>query len=414
MRRWHNRFLSCLALTIGASSFIAVRADDEQEELAPIVSSTESSSEVDMDAVPVAYEQPVVDVTQIPSVFDTTERPLQTVSYMTKQSCDLKCDTSCDKGCTGCDSGCSTCVSECCLPWWAHRTGGFGEALYLSAGNSDLIYATEQTSALPNASPTGPLGIANIGEHLGYRVGFSVARTNCSSILVSYARWDGETNTLINATGANVLNSNVLHPSVATTGANSLNATARQLANFQVVDAALRRVYRASDAGVLNWSAGLRYGNLEQGLTHSQPISIPVGIRTATTDIDFDGFGILGGLDGERRSNHSGLLVYGRVVGSLLAGDWKANYQENNQFGTNPIANRYTDFRISPVVDSELGFGWQSRKGCVKITTGYLFNTWFNAVTNRDYIQSVRTGNLLNMDDNLTFSGLTFRSEIRF
>ena len=33
--------------------------------------------------------------------------------------------------------------SNCPLPWWAHRTGAFGEYLYLTAGSSDLIYAVE-------------------------------------------------------------------------------------------------------------------------------------------------------------------------------------------------------------------------------------------------------------------------------
>ncbi len=304
--------------------------------------------------------------------------------------------------------------TECCTPWWAHRTGGFGEVLYLSAGNSDLIYAVEQTGPVAAASPTGPTGISNIGEHVGYRVGFSLAQNDCCSLNASFARWDGQTTSVLNATGTNVLNSLVIHPSTATTGAASLQSKAIQSATFQFADVSLRKVYKASNAGVLNWNAGLRYGNMEQGLSADQIVSVATGRTNVNTDIDFNGFGILGGLDGTRYSHDTGLLVYGKALGSLLAGKWVADYRQTNQFGGGVIANHYDDFRVSPVIDTEIGVGWQNCSGRLRLTTGYLFSTWFNTVTTRDYIHSVRTANLLNLDDNLSFSGLTAKIDYRF
>ena len=349
-------------------------------------------------------EKQVLKITDLPTVSEHAFSGVQTAS--------------CNSAISGTPiASCGVQPSNCeivCTPWWAHRTGGFGEVLYLSAGNSDLIYAIEQTGPGPNASPTGPLGISNIGENIGYRVGFSLASTDCSSVNASFTRWDGATTSVLDATGTNVINSLVSHPSVNTTGAASLQAVAVQSSTFQFADLALRRVHKASNCGVLNWNAGVRYGNLEQGLSADQTISVSTGLTNVTTDIDFDGLGILGGLDGERYNCETGLLVYGRAMGSLLAGDWKADYRQTNQFGGGVIANHYEDFRVTPVVDTELGVGWQSCNGRVRITSGYLFNTWFNAVTNRDYIQSVRNANLLNLDDNLTFSGLTLRTDIRF
>ncbi len=312
---------------------------------------------------------------------------------------------------TSCDAA-GTC--DPCVPWWAHRSGGFGELLYLNAGNSDLIYAVEQTSVLPNASPTGPLGIANIGQELGYRFGFSHALSNCSSLVASYTRWDGDTFSSIEATGTNVLNSQLIHPSVATTGAASLEATARQKINFQYVDVMVRRVHRAYDCGVINWNAGLRYGKLEQGVVGNQTVSVATGLTTVTTDVDFDGLGIIAGLDGERHARDCGLFVYGKAMGSLLAGNWQADYTQVNQFGGGVIANKYQDFRISPVTDTELGLGWQSCGGRFRVSSGYLFSCWFNAVNNRDYINGVRTSKLLELDNSVTFSGLALRSELRF
>ncbi len=251
----------------------------------------------------------------------------------------------------------------------AHRTGGFGELLYLSPGNSDLIYANEQTGPVAAASPTGPLGISNIDEHVGFRVGFSLAKSHCSSLVGVYTRWDGNTLSTLDATGNNVLNSRVGHPSVDTTGAASLNATAIQSSSFQFADALIRRVYRSNDCGAINWNGGLRYGNLEQGLSVDQLISVATGTTNVTTDIDFNGFGIIGGLDGERHSATSGFLVYGRALGSLLAGNWQAEYRQTNQFGGGVIATQYEDYRVTPVVDTELGFGWQSAGGRVRVTT---------------------------------------------
>ncbi len=176
----------------------------------------------------------------------------------------------------------------------------------------------------------------------------------------------------------------------------------------------LRRVYRSSDCGVINWNAVCVMATWSKGSSLIQTVSVATGLTNVTTDIDFNGFGIIGGLDGARHSTHTGFLVYGRALGSLLGGNWQADYRQTNQFGGGVIANRYDDYRVTPVVDTELGVGWQSCTGCLRVTTGYLFSTWFNAVTTRDYIQSVRTGNMLNLDDNLTFSGLTLRTELRF
>jgi hypothetical protein len=318
------------------------------------------------------------------------------------------------------DSGASTCCqpSQCCVPccepWWAHRNSGFGEVLYLWPGNSDLIYAVEQTDTTNTASPTGPLGITNVDEAVGFRVGFSKRRDMCTSLFGTFARWDNDTVDTLDATGTRVLNSRLIHPSTATVGSQSLQSSTYQLINFQTADAGIRRVYKTTNCSAINWMGGLRYGNLEQGLIGEQTIQTATGLTTVTTDIDFDGFGILGGLDGERRSKCHGGLVYGRILGSLLAGDWRADYQQVNQFGGGVIANQFEDFRVTPVLEAELGFGLVSKSGKIKLTAGYLFTNWFNTVSTRDYIRNVRSGNLEDMADVLTFSGLTSRIELRF
>ncbi len=324
--------------------------------------------------------------------------------------CTASKNTDCDVYCTG---G-SLCGSNCCQPWWAHKHGMFGELLYLFAGGSDTIYAGEQSGLLPSSSPTGPIGRTEIGGEVGFRTGFSYAISCKSSLVASYARWDGDAFSSIAANGANLLSSTIIHPSTATVGSDSLTANANQAISFQNIDLLYRRMLRASDCGVLNMNSGLRYGQMEQEFTSRQTMSVATGLTTVDTEADFSGFGIISGLDGERRSADTGCFVYGKAMGSLLAGSWRAGYRQTNQFATGVIANRYEDFRVSPVVDTELGLGWRSPGDHLRISAGYLFSSWFNAVNNRDYIQAVRRGNLLELDHSLTFSGLTFRTELRF
>lgn len=306
-------------------------------------------------------------------------------------------------------------ANECLAPWWSHRTGAFGEFLFLRPGSSDLIYATEQTDPDPDvASPTGPIGTTDLDAETGFRVGFTLAASECSSIVTSYARWDGSTNSRLEANGANVLSSNVIHPSTLTSGAASLEATAIHDMNFQNVDLLYRHICRKSDTMALNWLAGVRYGNMEQQLSVDQTVSVATGLTNVTTDIDFDGFGISGGLDFETYSCTTGLSLYGRTLASLLAGEWNATYRQTNQLGGGVVANDYEDFHATPVLDAELGVRWMAKKRHFMISSGFLMSGWYESLTTRSYIDSVRAGQLTDAGETMTFSGLTARAEWRF
>ncbi len=130
-------------------------------------------------------------------------------------------------------------------------------------------------------------------------------------------------------------------------------------------------------------------------------------------DIDFYGVGFLAGLDAERQNACNGLLVYAKSSVSMLAGDWRADSRQTNQFGGGVIASRFEDFRLTPVLEGEVGAGWQSESGKVRLTGGFLASGWFNSISTRDYIQSFNEGNYVDMNDTVTFSGLVTRLELR-
>jgi hypothetical protein len=203
-----------------------------------------------------------------------------------------------------------------------------------------------------------------------------------------------------------------------TVGAASLQSTANYSIDFQLIDLAYRHIWKTSDIYAINWLAGFRYGNMEQDFLTQQDVGVPTGLVTNDVDVNFDGFGMMFGIDGERRSCHSGLRIYGKALASFLAGDWRADYVQTNQFafggGGGIVANDYEDYRVTPVLELELGFGWQSKCGRFRANAGYLTSAWYDAISTREYVDAVRNNNYVSIDETITFNGLTAGVEARF
>lgn len=320
-----------------------------------------------------------------------------------------------DKG-SSCDSACDGCGETkcCCQPWWAHRCGVFAEFLLLRPGSTDFIYAIEQNDTTPGAFPTGPVGRVNIDSSAGGRLGFSICASQCTSLELIYTGWEGSTSDSITAASGNVLNSQVVHPSGVTTGSTSLVSSADFDMDFQTLDLAYRHIWRANDRYAINWMGGFRYGNMSQDLIARQDVATATGLVTVDTDVDFEGFGLLLGLDAERRSCRTGLMCYSKALSSFLAGDWKGRYRQTEQIGSGVVANEYEDYRVTPVLELELGIGWRSPCGRCRASVGYLTTAWYDSVSTREYVNAVRSNNYVNVDETITFSGLTAGIEANF
>ncbi len=364
--------------------------------IAPLAQAEESCSILDHDAIAVSLNDQMI------------QDEMSQVEFLDYEWYDE--DSSCD-ACDACGHATTVC---CCKPWWAHRCGVFADFLLLRPGSADQIYSIEQNSPVPGDFPTGPVGRVNIDDSTGYRVGFTLAASDCTSLIASYTRVDGNTANTIYAQPGNVLNSQIIHPSSLTTGASSLQSSAASSFNFDLIDLGYHHVLKSSECYVVNWLAGFRYGQMEQDLVTQQEVSVATGLVTNDIDVDFNGFGLSLGLDGERRSPCSGLMVYGRGLSSFLAGDWKGSYVQTNQFGGGVIANAYEDYRVTPVLELELGLGWRSPCGRCRASVGYLTSAWYDAVSTRTYVESVRAGNYVSVNDTITFSGLTAGLEANF
>lgn len=307
-------------------------------------------------------------------------------------------------------------TAVCGAPLHQHRSGIFAETLFLRPGNVDVVYATEQTSFDPTlASPTGPIGRTNIDLGTGFRIGGGWAIQDDASLVGTYTWLESDTENTITATPDHVLNLEVGHPSVDTSGSSSLSASSTYDLDFQLVDLDYRALLGGHRNAALNYTVGLRYAHLAQDFAASQQIFSAAGLTTVGSDIDFDGFGLRFGLDGIKRRAGTGLLLYANGHASFVGGEFQANFIQANQFGgAAVIGNHFEDYRLVSMLDAELGVGWESPSGRLRVTGGYLISGWFNTLTTGAYIKGVQSGSYNELDETLTFDGLVSRVELRF
>jgi len=312
---------------------------------------------------------------------------------------------------------CNECdACDCCPdPLWVHRSGVFADLLYLRPGNIDYIYAVEQTGTLPTDSPTGPVGRVGFDGALGYRVGANLALSDCSSIQASYTWFQDDTSDTISANPGTVLIFQPGVPSIPNVGASGIQASAEYDIRFQQVDLDYRGLLYGTCDSAVNYFAGLRYANLEQNFRAQEDVGVPVGLANVSTEINFDGFGIGFGLDAMRRSAYSGLLIYGRGSASFASGEFKADYRQTTQFGPNSVVgNSLEDFRVVTILQTEVGVGWESECGRIRVTGGYQVAGWFNSLTTGTYITGVQNRQFDELWETISFDGFVSRVEWRF
>lgn len=367
-----------------------------------------------MQPAPAPYYQPTYQSTPAPSPF---VHPASWSTYGAPEaqmqappapiSSNVSCSCSDDNSCSSC--GC------CPDPMWCHRNGVFFDLLYLRPGNIDYVYAVEQTGPLASDVPTGHTGRVGFDGAPGYRLGATMAMSDCSSIQVGYAWYNTDTGSSITANPNTVLIFQPGLPQIPNVGATSIAASASQALRFQLLELDYRGLLYGTCDTAINYFGGVRYANLKQTFQAQEDVGVPVGLSTVNTSINFDGFGIGMGLDAMKRRADTGLLIYGRSSASFVSGEFKAQYREVTQFGPNSIiGNNITDYRVMSILQTELGVGWRSACGRVQIMGGYQFQSWGNALTTASYIPGVQSRRFDNLNENLTFDGFTSRLQFQW
>ncbi len=303
----------------------------------------------------------------------------------------------------------SSCCTDCCEPFWAHRSGVFGEALVLRPRGADVAYALPRNGVDPaTAVPFGAVATANPGySPSGFRLGAIYALDRCSSIQASYTYFNEETDGSVFANPPLSVHSLVTDPHTYTSASDSLAALSRYRVGFQLGDVDYRRLITAGRNWSLNYSVGSRYAHLTQEFRESQPIG--PGATNVGTNINFDGVGSRVGLLGERKAFNRGFLFYGKAFADILVGNFRSDYRQVNNFQQTQVWTSWKDFRPVPILEYELGAGWQNKTGRLRISGGYYFAAWFNTVSTSNYIQAVQTNNYVNVGNAITFDGVVGR-----
>src|SRR5262249_24354827 len=165
---------------------------------------------------------------------------------------------------------------------------------------------------------------------------------------------------------------------------------------------------------VVNWLAGAYYAHLNQDLHTEFKI---LGTTTVDTNINFDGIGPRIGLEGEGLICKN-VYLYGRGTANLVAGHFTGSFTQDNTFAGNQGNITFRDDRIMPILDLELGVGWTSSNGRVRVLAGYTVAAWFNSLLTPEFINAVQTNNFTHQGDNLSntlwFDGLIARVEFRY
>lgn len=317
------------------------------------------------------------------------------------------------------NGACNTCdpCADCPYKWSV-----FADFLYLRPTNAEVSVGVPVPSPIGTvALPAGPIGVINPNYEPAYRIGFARVFDECSTLGVSFTRFESEAINEMHLGAGQTIFPLTLPPAaigaISALGTTFLDSSARQDIDFTLVDLDYRYVFSSSDRHELAWTVGARYAHLSQAFNAGYFAADPTLDEFVFSNVKFDGGGVRFGLDGERRAANSGFLVYGKSFANFVAGKFHADYVES--VGTALTTDTsWKAGRVVTMLDLEVGAGWTSPTGRVRVTGGYMYSTWLNTIRTADWISSVQGNNFAALttssDNNLTFDGFVLRSEFRF
>jgi hypothetical protein len=317
-----------------------------------------------------------------------------------------------DSCATGCEEPRSCCARACCASTWRF----FAELQYLRPRDAEVPYAVAVDGAIIPPGGVAPVQVGGIGmvdpdAEPGVRAGFALALDDCAELVAAFTHFESSTSHRISVPPGDVIRSLVFHPATASAAADFLDAGAAYGVDFQLADLDYRRTFSCGAYHTMSYTAGVRYAHIEQDFG---AVFTDFGTETIDTSIAFDGGGIRVGWEGERYAPCFGLMAYGRAAASFVAGEFSAHYFQGEAFDPEVVNTNWKVGRIVTMLELELGVGWVSPCNRYRFTTGYLVNSWMNAVKTADWIGAVQINDFSGLGDTMTFDGLVARAEVRY
>lgn len=324
-------------------------------------------------------------------------------------------EAGCQPGTNGtlCLDGCQQCVGMCGA--WSHRLAVWGEFLYLRPRNAEVAYGVPINGAIVPA-PVNPIQVGRIGmtDHdynPGFRFGVGYVLDSMSSISAQYTWFESDARDAIATDAPYVIRSMVSHPGTLTADQDFLEAQASDSLRFDWVDVDYRRVWDCTGNRTITFLAGARGGQYNQDFRAD---FFSTGTETVVSEIDFYGAGVRLGLEGELYSQSRRWMGYAKTAASFVAGEFTADYEQGQSYDSVVVDTSWKAGRIVPMLDLELGVGWQSRCGTWRINGGYVVSAWYNTVSTDSWVEAVQTNEFVGLSDSVSFDGLVLRCEGRF
>ena len=313
---------------------------------------------------------------------------------------------------------CTPACDCCCADMFDHRTNVFAEYLYLRPFGADVSQGIQQNGVGGlGTAPAGDVGVATPEFASGYRVGFELACCDCNGIRATYTQYATHTTDALSAapgiggTAASLL----LHPGTVTAASTFSELDADYGIDFRLADIDYTVLLTDCDNRAVNFNIGVRYAHLRQDFEQVGIFAGGGGDEDTTTGIHFDGVGLRTGFDGAWQLGDSRISAYGQGFINVLFGEFDSRYQQFNATTTTvEAASNWSDDRVLPILDYEIGLRWTSCNGHWQIGTGYYTAFWFNSVATPDFVHAVQTNDFNHVDRTITFTGFTTRIEYRF
>lgn len=294
----------------------------------------------------------------------------------------------------------------------------YGVFLMLHPVGADMHFAQQQNgTGGAGTTPFGEIGVADPDYDTGVRVGGLLALDAYTGVGVSYTFFESDSMGGVDAPpiALGTVGSLVHHPGAAITS--SAGPVRGEYAiDFQTAEIDTRHLLVATCNRWVYGTLGARWADLDQDFrTHGVYAGAQGGNILTSSELDYQGAGLRMGIDCEQLLGQTRLSIYGNAYASSLVGEMTGRYRMHNATTVTDLAiARWTDDRIVPMLEYELGIAWTNRNGCLRLSAGYTMIHWFNVATTPVFIDAVQADNYVDLGDTLSFSGLTSRVEWRY
>jgi len=300
-------------------------------------------------------------------------------------------------------------------PGHACRVSIFGDLLYWNVHGVDVPYAQSFDGVGILSVPRGPVGVVSPQLQMGFRVGGGASFDDGETwVTGAFTYFTTRRTSTLAAGDGQVLHDFLAYPNTINAAPIFQNAASDYRIRLYMGDLNLKGVVAKRENCNLNWFAGVRYAHLEQNLFTTFQV---LGETTIDSKINFDGIGPRLGLDGEIRFKH-GFFGYGQGVIDVLFGQFRGSYEQRNVFIGQVGQTTITANRVVPILELELGGGWQSANGRYRLAGGYYIGSWYNTMTTPSFAGAISNANFTtngnNFRDNMVFDGFVARFEFRY